>query len=148
MRLSAITLALVGAATMDASSVAARGRVLVPVATIYPGEVVRPDQLREADSAGDGDAYVSSLDDIKGKVARRTLLAGKPIQRGWTDAPIDVANGAAVTLVYEQPGLVIRTVGQALQSGRVGDSIRARNSDSGLVVLGIVRADLSIWIAR
>jgi flagella basal body P-ring formation protein FlgA len=49
-------------------------------------------------------------------------------------------------VVFAQGGLVISTLAQPLQSGSVGEQVRARNIDSGLVVVGTVQPDGTIRI--
>ena len=140
---AAIVFATVGPGSADAG-----GRVLVPTVTIYPGDIVQAGRLREAEIDDDASGLISAPGEIEGKIARRTLLAGRPILRNWIDEPVAVANGSAVSLIYEEPGLTIRATGQALEPGRIGDAIRVRNADSGIVVVGSVRPDGAIRVAK
>ncbi len=123
--------------------------ILVPVTTIYPGDLVRSAMLRTDHAhAGEPRGVVVSGDEIIGKAARRTLLAGRPIPLDAVEDPRAVINGGPVRLVYTSPGLAITAPGQALQAAGVGESIRVRNSDSGIVVVGTVAADGTVRVAR
>jgi flagella basal body P-ring formation protein FlgA len=84
--------------------------------------------------------------DIVGKVARRTLLPGRPIPSIAVEEPRAVSTGSQVQLVYEQEGIVIVTTAQALQNGYVGQVVQVRNMDSGQVVSGLVQSDGSIRV--
>ena len=54
--------------------------------------------------------------------------------------------GATVRLIYETPGLTIVTNGQSMQNGIVGQSVRVRNLDSGLIVTGNIQTDGSVKV--
>jgi flagella basal body P-ring formation protein FlgA len=112
---------------------------------IYPGDKITSAMLVDAQDAGAAEPNVLwERADIVGKVARRTLLPGRPIPSFAVEEPRAVSTGALVQLVFEQDGLSIVTTGQALQNGYAGQMVQARNLDSGIVVTGIVQPDGSI----
>jgi flagellar basal body P-ring formation protein FlgA len=120
-----------------------------PVATIYPGEVIRDAMIEDKATANANplDAGVfTSRESLLGMVAKRTLLPGRPIPLAAIDAPHLVHIGSTVRIIFEESGLVIVAYGSALQPGSVGELIRVRNQDSGLVVSGRVQADGSIRV--
>lgn len=123
----------------------------VPLATIYPGDIIRDSMLGEQTlggaAASDGWA-IQSKSALIGKVARRTLLPGKPIAATAVEAPRLVAIGAQVKIVFDEGGLVITAYGSALQAGAAGDLIRVRNDDSGLVISGRIQPDGSIRVSE
>ncbi len=130
----------------------AEERVLpTPRVTIYPGDHIYDNLLEERsfsfEIAPDG-AGVENREAIVGKVARRTLLPGKPIPAIAIDNPKIVAIGAQVKIVFAESGLEITAYGMAMQAGAVGDLIRVRNQDSGLTVSGRVRSDGSVQISE
>ena len=83
---------------------------------------------------------------VVGKVARLTLLPGHAIPYAGVSNRKLVANGAEVKLVYSEGGLLIVTIGAALQDGSIGDVVRVRNSDSGVTVSGAVQPDGSVKV--
>jgi len=120
-----------------------------PKAVIYPGDVIRDDMLADASDGGVRDAggpYIESRALIVGKMARSTLLPGHAIPYAAVSNRKLVANGAEVKLIYAEGGLVIMTTGDALQDGSVGDVVRVRNSDSGVIVSGAVQPDGSVAV--
>jgi flagella basal body P-ring formation protein FlgA len=127
------------------SSAVAADRVLLPVpsAVIYPGDVIDAGQLADrafpANAAG-LDGVIDDADELIGMVARRTLLPHRPIAASAIKEQVLVSRGMPVQLVYDHGGLVITAVATPLQSGGLGDAVRVRNVDSGVVVLGIVEA--------
>ena len=92
-------------------------------------------------------SIVESRAGLVGKVARRTLLPGRAIATLAIGTPKTVANGAQVKLVYRDGGLTIVTSALALEAGGVGDTIRVRNSDSGLTISGTIQPDGSVGVS-
>ncbi|ATQ69696.1 MULTISPECIES: flagellar basal body P-ring formation chaperone FlgA [Methylosinus] len=120
-----------------------------PRVVIYPGEAIRDDMLAErAFNGGAAGVVVETRSALIGKVARRTLLPDRPIPVMAVDSPRIVAVNAQVKIVFEVTGLTIVAYGAALQAGGVGDFIRVRNQDSGLVVTGRVQPDGSIRVSE
>lgn len=137
---------------MLSSSLALAGGVELPVptVTIYPGDLIGETLL--VDKAfqfrpGESLPVYQGRDGLVGKVARRTLLPGKPIPLNAVREPETIAQGRAVSIVFQQGGLTIIGQGIPLQGGRTGDLIPVRNIDSGLVVKGIVQADGTLRVS-
>lgn len=141
---------VVAAQASFATTVGAQERPLpVPLATIYPGDVIREPMLGEKIfGVGADRAVVDSKSALIGKVARRTLLPDQPIPTYAVDAPKIISINAPVKIIFDEGGLVIIAYGSALQAGAVGDLIRVRNQDSGLTVSGKVQPDGSIRVSE
>ena len=147
---SARTLLIVPLATILATTAPASAQsttIVTPIATIYPGDTISASMLHETSEAGASDA-ICCLGAAVGRIAKRTLLAGRPIFSDQLEDPPAIRNGATVKLVYTQPGFSITAAGQALSAGRVGDAVRVRNSDSGIVVSGTVAPDGMVRVDR
>jgi len=146
--LAAIGLAF---ATIGAIAAAAKAdEMLVPAAkaVIYPGAIIGDDALEDValSQAGIGGPFALSRIDVVGKAARRTLLPGRAIPLAAIDNPRVIRSGGEVTMVYIDGALTITTTGAALQDGSVGETVKVRNTDSGVTVQGRVRADGSILV--
>ena len=136
------------AATAGASA-ADRIAFVVPSATVYPGQIVSNVSLVEKKfyiNPPAASQYVLSPDQAEGKVARKTLLRGKPILVSALGEPSLVTRGIPAPLVFSAGALVINAVGTPLESGSVGDFIKVRNVDSGIIVSGTVLADGRIQV--
>jgi len=120
-----------------------------PRAVIYPGDIIRAEALQEipAAQAGGGSFYALNRDEVIGKMSRRTLLPGLPIPLGGLDNPRLVINGAEVRMMYVDGGLTIAATGSALMDGGIGDTVRIRNVDSGVVVTGRVQRDGTVLVS-
>lgn len=135
---------LVGLPISGAGAEVVRRQMPVPTLTIYPGDTITASVVTEKrfrlrrKTIG---SYVMRRTDLEGKVARRTLMAGRPIPRNAVRESNAVVEGSQVTLIYTAQGLVITGLGKAIQSGAVGEFISVQNVDSGRVVRGRVRED-------
>lgn len=141
-----------GTVALAAGLTAARAESIelpVPKITIYPGDLIGAEMLdRKAMRLRDDKLPVArSEGDAVGKVARRTLVAGKPIPTAYLGDPQVIRQGKSVRMVFSEGALTISGVGIALQSGGIGDVISLRNTDSGTVIRGVVEPDGSVRIA-
>ncbi len=120
-----------------------------PKTVIYPGDIIRDDMLadRPVEVARGVEPIAQTRSQLIGKIARRTLLPGVAIPLAGIDTPRLVANGSQVSLVFSEGGLMIVTVGSALQDGAAGDVIKVRNSDSGVTVSGAVQPDGTVRVS-
>ncbi|MDE2579164.1 MAG: flagellar basal body P-ring formation protein FlgA [Hyphomicrobiales bacterium] len=119
-----------------------------PVVTIYPGDIITPAMIGAGPPVSEAPGAIASRDELIGRVARRTLFAGQPVPPGAVDDPKALANGAGVQLIFQQGGITITTRGQMLQSARVGDAVRVRNSETGLVATGVVQTNGSVRVSE
>ncbi|MER0240349.1 flagellar basal body P-ring formation chaperone FlgA [Fulvimarina sp. MAC8] len=131
------------------ASIAAELEMPVPGAVVYAGDDIVASGLStrtfivKDEKVG---LFVTEAEDLHGHVARRTLLPGKAIRRADLTTPDAVKAGTNVTLVYEEEGLVITGLGMALESGQEGQTIRVRNSDSGITISGRIAPNGTIAV--
>ena len=141
---AAVALVLTGAAAVHAGGPVA----IVPNEVIYPGQEIDVALLREVAVTNPNirPDYVSSIADLHGAVARRTLLPGRVIPIAAIRESYAVERGTPVRLVFSNGGLVITASGSPLESAAIGDFIKVRNTESGLTVSGTVMADGSVQV--
>jgi flagellar basal body P-ring formation protein FlgA len=152
-RLAAIAALIIVAACggpAAADEIAASPDILpVPTITIYPGDVIGnamlADQSFPAGTRANA-AILAERSEIVGKIARRTLVPGKPITTNAIAEPELVKRGAIIRAFFNEGGLSMTTLVLPLQSGALGAIIQCRNVDSGRVIMGTVEADGSIRI--
>src|SRR5438034_8536051 len=80
----------------------------VPTITIYPGDVIGNEMLADASfpaGTGANSAILAERPMIVGKVAKRTLLPGKPITANAVAEPDLVKRGSIVRAFLEEGGL-------------------------------------------
>jgi flagella basal body P-ring formation protein FlgA len=123
--------------------------VLVPSRTIYAGETLSASALREVvlkPGKRIPDAVAFRIEDLDGKVARRTLLPSRYIPVNSLREAYLVEQGAPVQVVYEAGSLQISATAICLQSGSAGDLVKVRNMDSGKVFSGVVANDGTVRV--
>jgi flagella basal body P-ring formation protein FlgA len=123
--------------------------VPTPAIVIYPGDVIRDNILVDHEVSLTpmfATSVVTNRAALIGKVARRTLLPGRPIPLIGVADPKVIQNGSQVKVVFAEDGMVITTYATALQAGGVGDIIKLRNPESGLILSGIIQADGTVRI--
>ena len=127
----------------------AEGRVaVVTTEIIYPGETVLERQLKEVPITNPNlnGGYASSVGQVVGMITNRTLLPGRTIPVSGLREPFAVKRGANLRLHFQIGNMVISAAGSPLQDAAVGDVIRVRNLDSGVIVNGTVMADGTVQV--
>ena len=147
-RALAVVAAACAGLVMVGEAFAGQGMAVIPKETIYPGEIIDSARLEAVEVTNpnlSGD-YATSSDEVVGKIASRTLLAGRVIYVSSLREPYAVERGKAVRIVFTNGPLTITAGGAPLQNAAVGDLIRVRNTDSGIIVSGTVMADGTIHV--
>ncbi|MEZ2132283.1 flagellar basal body P-ring formation chaperone FlgA [Sinorhizobium sp. CB9] len=127
---------------------AGMGYAVVPTEVIYPGETVTGARVEEVEVtnpnlAGD---YAKSIDQVVGRVTKRTLLPGRTISVSALREAYTVTRGSKVRLVFNVGNMTISAAGTPLEDATTGQVIRARNMDSGIIVSGTVLADGTVHV--
>lgn len=144
-RLAGTTLALLA----FAPAALAEDVAVVTNRVVYPGETIGADALREVpvkNGKRDLSAVVTFVEQVEGKIARRTLLPGRFIAVNSVRDAYLIEQGAAVQVMFVHGGLTISATAVTLQAGSAGDVVKVRNMDSGSVFTGTVMADGSIRV--
>jgi flagella basal body P-ring formation protein FlgA len=92
-------------------------------------------QLQRFQVGENPDRYALSPAQVIGRRLLRDTGLYQPLLLNELDAPLAIKKGAAVTILYEQPGLRISTRGQAREDGRMGKTIRVLNLQTNRTVL-------------
>lgn len=147
--LAATVLAALGAVFASTGlSRAEQPMAVIPTQIIYPGEALDRSRLEIVPVTNPNIApgYVSSFEEVDGLVTKRTLLPGRIILSAALREEFAVQRGSQVRLVFNNGPLTITAGGSPLQDAAVGDLIRVRNTDSGVIVSGTVMADGTIQV--
>lgn len=123
---------------------------VVPTSTIFPGDLISASQVMEVEVTNPNLAggYTSSVTEVIGKVAKRTLVPGRTIPSASLREAYTIERGKAVRIMFNVGGLTISAPGSALQDAMAGDAIRVRNTESGVTVTGTVRADGNVEVVQ
>ena len=146
---SSLLLAALMLGTAPGAGLAAGLVLPVPATTIYPGETIDDSMITErtVKSSRIGRLLmVAERAALVGKVARRTLLPGRPVPANAVAVPDLVPRGAPVAILFREGGLTILAQAMSLEAGSEGDVIKVRNVDSGLMVNATVQADGTVRV--
>ncbi|WP_371311837.1 flagellar basal body P-ring formation chaperone FlgA [Pseudovibrio flavus] len=149
-KLSAVTLVVI--ALSNGATAFAQSKVTeipVPNLVIYPGDLIEEGMLtqqRVLKRSIAGMPIHRHEDAILGKEAKRTLIPGHPIALNATREPLIVRRGTLAKLIFREDGLEIIAVVEPLQSGAVGETVKAKNLDTGLQVVGVVQEDGTLLV--
>ena len=115
------------------------GRVVVPGHDIARGTTIGEADLSYATAANDVmNGTVTTMNDIVGMQARRTLRAGETLRLEDLRHPVVVTKGSTVTMTFEAPGLVLTASGRAMSEGGMGDTVTVQNPASYRQISAIV----------
>lgn len=98
-------------------------------------------KLQKTNIARLKNGYFADNDALKGLEARRSLPSGTVLTSRNLQPRMLVKSGQQVTLVLDYRGLQVKSSGRALQSARMGQRVRVRNSQSQRIVEGIVSGE-------
>ncbi|WP_305046868.1 flagellar basal body P-ring formation chaperone FlgA [Geoalkalibacter sp.] len=87
-----------------------------------------------------------SADDLVGRVLKRSVKLGEPLDRGIVEEPSLVARGEVVTIIAQRGALRLSATGVARDAGKLGDTIRIRNSASQQEILCQVVAPATVKV--
>lgn len=89
---------------------------------------------------------ITQTNQLEDMQATRKLAAGIPITTLQVKPVMDVQRNALVTLVYAAPGVQLSGSAQALEEGRIGQSIKVLNPSSRATLVGLVTAPNTVEI--
>ena len=110
--------------------------VVVATRTIQRHEIISEDDLslEARDLSGIRSDVVFDPLLAVGMMAKNTIQFGKAIAFSNIQYPPDVTRGDLVTLEAKVGGVVVKTPGEILETGAVGDFVRVKNLSSGVIV--------------
>ena len=121
----------------------------VPSVTILQGDVLSEELVAEERFVANDKVlrnYFTSRESVVGKVARRVLPKGHAIPINALRDPFLFKEGERVVLVFVTGGLSIEASGVALQPGVLGSLVNVRNTDTGVVIRGLVQSNGSVQV--
>ncbi|MGH1418917.1 MAG: flagellar basal body P-ring formation chaperone FlgA [Hyphomicrobiaceae bacterium] len=133
--------------TIPFFNTAQAGRIVsLPVANIvlYPGDSITNSVLKMRKFRSrklERLPVIRDVSQLRGRVALRTILPGKPIFLNSVGIPDVIKKGSLVLVEFKVGSLTISSRASALQSGKTGEMITLRNIETGRVISGRVGHD-------
>lgn len=93
-----------------------------------------------------GRGVVQEAHELIGQSPRRSIRPGMPIRYRDVQKPLMVAKGKLIKVIVQTPFMHLSTIGKAMDSGAMGDTIRVLNSESHQIVMAIVDAHNRAYI--
>lgn len=121
--------------------------VLVLVREVSRGDVLSPEDV-VVRSGGPGEGNLTDPLEAVGRRAVRRLPPGAPLSARDLEAVPAVKRGDTVRLVARVGGVTATTLGKALETAGVGDTVRVENLSSGRSLAGVLRDGGVVDVAR
>lgn len=111
--------------------ISAKAEIAVANSRIRRGSTIQPGDVSMLHSEiSDINEPVFSLAEVIGKELGRSVRVGDPIDGRHLQAPVIIERGAYVKIIAERGPMRIEASGSAREDGRLGETIRVRNSSS------------------
>ncbi len=115
--------------------------VAVATTELRRGQVILASDVQLADvDLGNVREACLDPDELVGKKARRTIRLGDVIERSYVEFPPLVKRGDLVSITAHKGALAITATGLAREDGKMGDTIKVRNTASQKEILCRVSA--------
>lgn len=117
---------------------------------VRPGDIITADDIEWRTQRSDRIPPQALLDssELVGLTPRRVLRAGEPVRAGSLRPPVLVAKNSLVTLRLATERMVLTAQGRALEDGGHKQVIRVINTQSKVIVSGIVTAEGAVTVAQ
>ena len=115
-------------------------KVVVAARRINYGEVISKEDLEYArmnvfDVTG---TYIENMEECIGKKARKMFNKGEVILQEFLEKTPDVVRGQIILAYVEFPGIKVMSLVRSMENGWIGETIAARNLETGKLVYGIL----------
>ncbi len=122
--------------------------VLISRRIIKSGEVIKPEDvsLVQLDVFGKSGQFTDKIEDVVGKLSKKMIKQGEPIDLFYLTRPPDVKAGQVLPATIQIGSVMITTFVRVVQDGNFGEIIKARNISTGFLIQGILKEDYSIHV--
>lgn len=124
--------------------------VPVPARRLMPGDIISDADLQSVELPLNrvGAYTLTSRDRLVGMEVRRMLTRGRQVMAQSVTAPIIVARGEKVSILYDDGSLVLTAPGRALQDAHTGQEITVVNLVSNKSLRVVARQDGLVEVIR
>jgi len=124
--------------------------VMVPTRRMLAGEIIEPEDLREASVSAESlrPSAIVEAKNLVGMQVRRALSPGRVILSSSIQTPVLVARNSEVTVVFVDGTLRLTMKAKALDDGSLGEVIRVANPSSGKILFASVAGAGEVHISK
>jgi flagellar basal body P-ring formation protein FlgA len=113
--------------------------VVVSTRSLAQKQMIAPEDVRlDWREIGGAPRPYTRIEEVLGKQVSRSTAANEVLTVAQAEPPQVVRHGSAIVLVYENAHLRVETSGEALQAGKVGETIKVKNPASGKLLQGTI----------
>lgn len=122
---------------------------IVPAAAIKRGMTITEDDLKmvRLPRSRVSSKVHTEMTDVVGMAAKKQLQPGRPIMHSDVEPPKLVKRNGMVTIVYRTNGMVLKTMGRALDDGARGETVSIQNIQSKRTVEAEVMATGTVTVS-
>ena len=91
-------------------------------------------------------AYLTQANIAVGKILTRPIQLGRPLLSNLLKAPTIIRRGQTITMLARQSSFEVRSMGESLMDGAVGERIKVRNRRSKRVVEGVIAKNGIVFV--
>jgi len=121
-----------------------------PNRTVERGALITAADLEtiRVPKSASAEGLATAPDELLGMAAKRRLPAGQPVRRSDVEAPVLIERNAVVTVLYQTPGMVLKTRGRATADGAHGETIPIVNLQTKRTLQArVISADTAVVAA-
>jgi flagella basal body P-ring formation protein FlgA len=89
-------------------------------------------------------AVIMRPEDLIGKALKREIADNIPLKEQDLQKEQVMARNSTINILFNTPTINIKTIGIALDSGGIGDTIRVRNASSNKIIQGVIQSDQDV----
>ena len=114
------------------------------------GYVIQQQDLSSTrmDVKRNNDNFILNKDELIGKQVNGTVIALSPIKKTYISAPIIIKKKELITVLYKQGAVELKMTAIAVDDGRVGDTIRVKNTKSNIVLYATVENNKMVTVSN
>lgn len=129
-------------------NVTVKRQLFVLLSDMKRGDVIREGDIdtRETFINDRHASYPQDIDDVIGRVVKRSMIAGTVLTKASLEDSYLVRRGEIVNIVVDNNKLLVQTKGRALDRGRAGDTIRVKNITSNREITGTVTGSGTVLV--
>ena len=90
--------------------------------------------------------YLTETNIAIGQVTTRPIQLGRPLLSNLLKAPTIIRRGQAITMLARQSSFEVRSMGESLMDGAVGERIKVRNRRSKRIVEGVITKNGVVFV--
>jgi flagellar basal body P-ring formation protein FlgA len=122
--------------------------VAVASRPLAQGEKISADdvEMQRMDISHLAGGYLTQANIAIGQISTRPIQLGRPLLSNLLKAPTIIRRGQTITMLAKQSSFEVRSMGESLMDGAVGERIKVRNRRSKRIVEGVVAKNGVVFI--